>query len=95
MSQFFEKVLKSVPGETKAFIDKSMGIADHVHEILERRGVSQREFAKLLGKGESEVSKWLSGSHNLTIKSIVKMEIVLNEKLLVIPDKEGAEYINR
>jgi transcriptional regulator with XRE-family HTH domain len=95
MSQLFEKVLRSVPAETRSFLDKSTDVSDHVHEILEQKGISQREFAKMLGKGESEISKWLSGSHNLTIKSIERMEAVLNEKLLVIPQKELKVLVSR
>jgi transcriptional regulator with XRE-family HTH domain len=42
-------------------------------------------LAQKLGKTESEVSKWLSGTHNLTLKSIAKIEIALDANLLDVP----------
>ena len=36
----------------------------------------------MLGKRPSEVTKWLSGLHNLTLKSITKMEVALGVNLM-------------
>ena len=37
-----------------------------------------------MGENPSEVSKWLCGTHNLTIKSIVKMETALDVDIINI-----------
>lgn len=66
------------------FVDRSFDIADRIHEIITRKGISQREFAEMLGKNESEISKWLSGTHNFTIKTITRLEVVLEEAIMVI-----------
>ena len=50
--------------------------------ILKDRGIKKNEFAKMLGKKPSEVTKWLSGLHNLTLKSITKMEVALDVDLI-------------
>jgi transcriptional regulator with XRE-family HTH domain len=55
--------------------------ASRVAQLLKASGWTQKEFARALGKSESEVSKWLSGLHNLTLKSIAKMEAVLEADL--------------
>jgi len=39
-----------------------------------------------MGKKESEISKWLSGTHNFTIETIAKIQGELKEVLIVIPD---------
>ena len=36
----------------------------------------------MLGKKPSEITKWLSGLHNLTLKSITKMEVALGVNLM-------------
>ena len=42
----------------------------------------QRDFAKALGKTETEVSRWLSGTHNLTLATIAKMATVLGDDII-------------
>jgi transcriptional regulator with XRE-family HTH domain len=54
----------------KLQMELSVAIANHIYEILEARGMSQKDFAKLMGKTETEVSRWLSGTHNLTMATI-------------------------
>jgi len=39
--------------------------------------MSQKQLADSLKKYEAEISKWLSGTHNLTLKTISKLESVL------------------
>lgn len=75
--------------EIEQFVEKNLAIADKVHNALEAKGWSKVEFAKAMGKNPSEVSKWLGGLHNLTLKSIVKMEMVLGiDLILTEPEKE-------
>ena len=54
-----------------------LAITEKVCAVLKERGIKKKQFAEMLGKSPSEVSKWLSGLHNLTLKSITKMEEVL------------------
>lgn len=68
--------------EINRFIERNLEITQQVCVILKNRGIKKTEFAKMLGKKPSEVSKWLSGTHNLTLKSITKMEIALGVDLM-------------
>lgn len=74
--------------ETRRFVRKNLEIAQQVAYLLEQRGWTQRELARAVGKSESEISKWLSGQHNLTLKSIVLLETALDADILVAPDRE-------
>ena len=87
MSKIFEQAVKNVPNEVKRFVDHSFEIVDQIHDILEKQGKNQRDLASMLNKKESEVSKWMQGTHNFTIKSIAKIEEVLGESLIVTPRK--------
>lgn len=70
-------------------VKRNLAIANKVRNILDEKGLSDKDFAKMLNKLPSEISKWLSGTHNLTQKSIVKMELALDKRLLhVEPVKE-------
>ena len=68
--------------EIDRFIKRNLEITQNVCIILKERGIKKNKFAKMLNKKPSEVSKWLSGLHNLTLKSITKMEVVLDANLI-------------
>lgn len=70
--------------EIEKFVNKSVEISDRIEEILKKKNISQRELADKLGKSESEISKWLSGTHNFTIKSIAKIESVLEDEIVYV-----------
>ncbi|MBQ5828379.1 MAG: helix-turn-helix transcriptional regulator, partial [Bacteroidales bacterium] len=70
--------------EIKKEMDISFAIADKLSQVLAERNLSQKEFAKQIGKTEPEVSRWLSGSHNFTIRTIAKLSAYLNEDLISV-----------
>ncbi|MCZ8020210.1 MAG: helix-turn-helix transcriptional regulator [Cyclobacteriaceae bacterium] len=86
MSLFF-KVLNETPEESKIFVTKSLEIVHEIMLLLEERKINQKGLAEKLGKTEAEISKWLSGSHNFTIRTIAAIEAALNEEVLVTPHK--------
>ena len=68
--------------EIDRFIERNLEITQEVCAVLKTRGINKKEFAKMLDKRPSEVTKWLSGLHNLTLKSITKMEVALGVNLM-------------
>ncbi len=80
--------------EINQFVDKNLNIVDKVNSILKDRNLSKAEFAKMLGKKPSEVSRWLTGMHNLTLKSIIKMEVALGIDLIYTAPEVEYHYVN-
>lgn len=78
---------KKIKPENKKFVEKNLLISRQVYSILEEKGWSQKDLAKALDKHESEVSKMLSGMHNLTLQSITKLEVVLGKDIIITPNK--------
>ncbi len=68
--------------ETRKQIDLQVGVANRIYEILEERNMTQKEFAQLMGKTENEVSRWLSGTHNMTCATIAKISCALGEDII-------------
>ena len=87
-----ERYRTRINPENNRFVSKNLQISNQISELLTKKGLTQKEFATMLGKQESEVSKWLSGLHNLTLKSITKMEAVLNEDILITPIEACATF---
>lgn len=69
--------------EEKRFVDKSMQLSGLIVAAMQRKGLTQKALADQLGKKESEVSRWLSGLHNFTLKSLTRLEVVLEEDLVL------------
>lgn len=78
--------------EIDMFVKLSFNLIDEIHAILERKGWTQNELADKMGKTPAEVSKWISGSHNLTIRSIAKLSVALEEDLLITLSKAKERF---
>lgn len=65
-------------------VDMSFLIVDRIHDILVRHGLRQKDLASMLDKRESEISKWMRGSHNFTIETIAQIERALGEPILQV-----------
>jgi len=81
--------------EIDRLVKRNLAISYKVREILSGRNLSDKDFSKMLNKTQSEVSKWLSGSHNLTQKSIIKMEIALEVQLIYIEQVHKYVYLGK
>lgn len=68
-----------------AFVAKNLAIVDQIFDLMEERGWTQKNLASKLGKAESEVSKILSGMQNITLQTLVNLEVVLGEDIIVTP----------
>ncbi len=83
-AELFEEGLAQVPEDIKLELDMSFAIADKIDAVLKKKRLSQKDFAKLMGKTEAEVSRWLGGTHNFTLRTIAKISAALGIKLVII-----------
>lgn len=75
--------------EIARLVEKNLAIANKIHEMLKERGIKPADLARMLEKKPSEISKWLTGTHTFTTKTITKIETVLGEDIIHIePQKE-------
>jgi ribosome-binding protein aMBF1 (putative translation factor) len=87
VTDLIDDILRNAPKDSMIFIEKSLAMSHHIAEILESKGLMQKDLAEMLDKSEAEVSKWLSGTHNLTLRTISKIEAVLGESIMEIPSQ--------
>ena len=76
---------RAIPNDVVIFVDHSMAIPKQIDMILKSQGKNHSYLAHLLGKRESEISKWMCGTHNFTLKTISKIEDKLGESLVKCP----------
>ncbi|WP_302574057.1 helix-turn-helix transcriptional regulator [uncultured Duncaniella sp.] len=80
----FDECLATVSNDVKLELDMSFALADKIDMILREKNISQKQLAKKMGKTEAEVSRWLGGTHNFTLRTIAKISDALGVKLLSI-----------
>ena len=88
-SSMFDQILNETPQADKNFIINSLNIAHQIITVMERKGLRQKDLAAGLGKTEAEISRWLSGTHNFTIKTISKIQAILGEQIITTPKVVG------
>lgn len=82
----FETIINQGKKDNVHFVDKTMDVAHYILSILEKKELKQKDLAFLLGKKEAEISKWMGGMHNFTLRTIASIEIALNEQIVIIPN---------
>ena len=87
-----DEIRQTISPDMKIRMELSVAIANRIYSILEQRGLSQKDFAQLMGKTETEVSRWLSGTHNLTISTISKITSVLGEDIIIPASSSVSGY---
>lgn len=83
-SSIIESRRAKVSPEVRRRVDLSFLIVDRIHAVLEERGLKQKDLAALLDKKESEISKWMRGTHNFTIDTISSIESALGTPILQV-----------
>ena len=83
-AKLFDQIVAETPPELKKQLDMSFAIADKLDAALKERGLTQKEFAHMIGHTQAEVSRWLSGSHNFTLATLAKISVALGVNLFTV-----------
>ncbi len=80
----FQQMVAQVPADVKNEVDLSFAIADRLVVLIKEKGLSRKEFAEAIGKRPSEVTKWLSGQHNFTIRTLSMLSSFFGQALIEV-----------
>lgn len=75
-------MLKSFPDHIKKEIDLEFDVADRLVDLMKEKGVSKTSLAQDLGKQPSEITKWLSGQHNFTLRTIALLSAYFGKPII-------------
>ncbi|MBY0478946.1 MAG: helix-turn-helix transcriptional regulator [Chitinophagaceae bacterium] len=81
----FKASVDAMPEDSKIFVDKSLEIAHYIFRLMDQKGMKQKDLASKMGKTEAELSKILAGMHNLTLRSVAKLEAALGATIICTP----------
>lgn len=77
-SKILKTILDSIPEVEMEKTKVKMVIAARIADLLKESGLSKIEFAKKVNKLPSEITKWLSGTHNFTVETLCEIALALN-----------------
>jgi transcriptional regulator with XRE-family HTH domain len=83
-SSLISELLEGIDPKEKERIKKRMLLAARIDDALKAKGWKPKNLAEELGKSPSEISKWLSGTHNFTIDTLIDIERVLGVHFLAL-----------
>ena len=84
-SKIAERILANTPKEIEIFARMYGDLVVRINSLLKEKGLTQKELAEQLNKKPSEISKWLKGEHNFTLRSLAKLEAEFGEPILYVP----------
>jgi transcriptional regulator with XRE-family HTH domain len=87
-SKTIASALSKVSPEEQKRTENKMLLAAKIDDGRKTKGWSQTEFAEQMGKQPSEISKWLSGTHNFTSDTLWDIEEKLGIELISVKEKE-------
>jgi len=79
------------------FMDLSFDVSESIQLLLKNKKLKKQELASLLGCNRSEITKWLTGSHNFTLATLSKIMAVLETDIVSVasPKLYEAEHADR
>ena len=82
INHLFAAELAKIPPIVRTELEMYQDIAERIDVLMREQHLTQRDLARLTGKRESEVSKWLTGRHNFTMKTIALISTALGQPIV-------------
>jgi transcriptional regulator with XRE-family HTH domain len=86
-SKVAKRIQEETPEEVRIFVRQYTDIVVRINQILQAKGYTQKDLAERMKKKPSEINKWLKGNHNLTLKTLAKLEAQLGEPIIYISNE--------
>lgn len=90
----FNRLLNAIPQHERVESDIAFRVAERIDFLMRKHNVSQSDLARGIDKDPAQISRWMSGRHNFSIKTLAELEIFFKEEILISPtaSEEVAEY---
>jgi ribosome-binding protein aMBF1 (putative translation factor) len=85
--KLLDNLLAEITPEQQARTDRKMRIACIIDDAMKVKGLGKKQFADKVGRKPSEITKWLSGTHNFTIETLADIERVLEIRILNLTNR--------
>ena len=80
----FDKMLANTSSAIQQEVAMEFAVSNRIYALMVQRGLTKLQFAQALGRKPSEVTKWLSGQHNFTLKTLTMLSSFFGEPLIQV-----------
>lgn len=94
-SSVIGELLGEITSAEKMQVRVKMQLAARLDDLIMESGFNKGEFASKLDKNPSEISKWLSGTHNFTIDTLVEISGALNIPVQELFVPKSVQVVNK
>jgi len=94
-SKLIDDLLDSIDPIDQEKVDAKMLLAAKIADAMKAKKWKNKDLLKAVGKDNpSIITKWLSGTHNFTMDTLIELQHALNIKLLALEEKENKIVAN-
>jgi len=68
-------------------------IASQIKEAMARRGMTRKQLAEAVGRRPSDVTKWLSGSHNFTVDLLSEISEAVGARITGVEEGDSGGMV--
>ena len=94
-STVIQELLKEITPAEKLKTKTKMLLAARLSDLITARGWNKGEFAEKTNRNASEITKWLSGTHNFTVDTLAEIACVLNIPVAELLAPKHVHVINK
>ena len=80
-SPLIKKILAEITPAQRERVANKMLLAARLDDLMQERGWGKSQFAEKVDRNPSEITKWLSGSHNFTLDTLTDISMVFGISL--------------
>lgn len=93
-SNLIDEFFESITPLDQAKTDAKMLIAAKIFDAMEKKGWKKKDLLEAVHKASpSIISKWISGTHNFTIDTMVELEHALDIQLLNLKSSDESRTV--
>jgi transcriptional regulator with XRE-family HTH domain len=81
-SDFLDSLMSEITPEDQECTNQRMLLAAKIDDVRKEKKLNKGDFAQLMSKKPSEISRWLSGTHNFTSDTLSDIQTKLGISLL-------------
>ena len=93
-SPLIQAMADAVTPQEQEQTDYKMKLAAKIFMAMKAIGMTQTQFAESMGKPISLISRWMSGTHNFTVDTLIDIQRVLGISLLDVGTTKSQVEVN-
>jgi transcriptional regulator with XRE-family HTH domain len=93
-SPLIRELSDAITSQEQEQTDYKMKLAAKIYKAMKALGMTQTQFAESMDKPISLISRWMSGTHNFTVDTLVAIQHVLGISLLDVDTTKSQVNVN-